>query len=227
MLVIRGRSRYPILMVFVVTTLFYSNAFAFQISLSRKDAPSKTSARSPYRDAPEGQADWFLMGRRFPPAPSRMRTLSPQTPAAQSSAASKLREAFAEGSRVMRLGPEIAQPNWIELGPRPELFSNWGMVSGRVTSLAIDPSDKSGNSIYVGTAFGGIWKCEQTETNSPKCAPLSDFQVSLSIGSIAVSSKNGVTTIYVGQGAWPVAAKDGRKARSRSRNADGMGGRTA
>ncbi len=31
-------------------------------------------------------------------------------------------------------------------------------VSGRITSVAVDPSDPSGNTIYVGTANGGVWK---------------------------------------------------------------------
>jgi len=31
-------------------------------------------------------------------------------------------------------------------------------VSGRITGIAVDPSDPSGNTIYVGTANGGVWK---------------------------------------------------------------------
>ena len=33
-----------------------------------------------------------------------------------------------------------------------------GTVSGRVTGIAVDPSDPSGNTYYVGTANGGVWK---------------------------------------------------------------------
>jgi len=33
-----------------------------------------------------------------------------------------------------------------------------GTVSGRITSVAVDPSDPSGNTYYVGTANGGVWK---------------------------------------------------------------------
>jgi hypothetical protein len=29
---------------------------------------------------------------------------------------------------------------------------------GRITGIAVDPSDPSGNTIYVGTANGGVWK---------------------------------------------------------------------
>jgi len=31
-------------------------------------------------------------------------------------------------------------------------------VTGRITGIAVDPSDPSGNTMYVGSANGGIWK---------------------------------------------------------------------
>jgi len=31
-------------------------------------------------------------------------------------------------------------------------------VTGRITSIAVDPSDPSGNTIYVSAANGGVWK---------------------------------------------------------------------
>ena len=31
-------------------------------------------------------------------------------------------------------------------------------VSGRVSSLALDPADAGGNTLYVGTTGGGVWK---------------------------------------------------------------------
>ena len=33
-----------------------------------------------------------------------------------------------------------------------------GGTSGMITGIAVDPSDPSGNTFYVGTANGGIWK---------------------------------------------------------------------
>ena len=33
-----------------------------------------------------------------------------------------------------------------------------GGVSGRITGIAVDPSDPTGNTYYVGTANGGVWK---------------------------------------------------------------------
>lgn len=34
----------------------------------------------------------------------------------------------------------------------------YGNVTGRVTSIAIDPADTTGNTVYLGTTGGGVWK---------------------------------------------------------------------
>jgi hypothetical protein len=31
-------------------------------------------------------------------------------------------------------------------------------ITGRVTLVAVDPSDPSGNTVYIGGASGGVWK---------------------------------------------------------------------
>jgi hypothetical protein len=52
----------------------------------------------------------------------------------------------------------------------------YGKVTGRVTSIAIDASDSSGNTVYVGTTGGGVWK--STNAAGPAAAvsfaPLTD-----------------------------------------------------
>ena len=153
------------------------------------------STRPAMVDSPEGQAGWFLAGRSLPPASRRIRALAPQA-----SPAERLREAFAENDRMRATRTEFAQPAWVELGPRPEVRSSWGRVSGRITSLAVDPTDKSGNRVYVGTAFGGLWMCDKSLSGEPTCNPLTDSQISLSIGTITVASQSGATIIYVGTG---------------------------
>ena len=53
-----------------------------------------------------------------------------------------------------------------------------GDPSGRVTGLAIDPSDPSGNTVYAAGASGGIWKTTDFLTTSvagPTWIPLTDF----------------------------------------------------
>jgi hypothetical protein len=48
---------------------------------------------------------------------------------------------------------------WVPLGPAQTLTPAYGPVTGRVTSIAIDTgSDPGGNTVYVGTTGGGVWK---------------------------------------------------------------------
>ena len=61
---------------------------------------------------------------------------------------------------------------------------------GRIGGLAMDPSDPSGNTVYVGGASGGIWKTTNfftTSPNGPTYIPLTDFGPSsgINISSIA------------------------------------------
>jgi photosystem II stability/assembly factor-like uncharacterized protein len=69
-------------------------------------------------------------------------------------------------------------------------------VSGRVDAIAIDPLDPD-NTIYVGTAQGGLWK---TADGGQTWVPKSDFQPSLSAGAIAIDRSNGRNRLFVGTG---------------------------
>jgi subtilisin-like proprotein convertase family protein len=67
--------------------------------------------------------------------------------------------------------------------------------SGRVTGLAIDPSDASGNTVYAAGASGGIWKTTDFLTTSaagPTWIPLTDFGPTsgVNIGGITVFPRN-------------------------------------
>ena len=51
-------------------------------------------------------------------------------------------------------------------------------LAGRIGGLAVDPSDPSGNTVYVGGASGGVWKTTNfltTDPNGPTYIPLTDF----------------------------------------------------
>ena len=68
-------------------------------------------------------------------------------------------------------------------------------TSGRVGGIAVDPSDPSGNTVYVGGASGGIWKTTNfltTNPAGPTYIPLTDFgpTYGINIGSIAVFPRN-------------------------------------
>jgi hypothetical protein len=46
---------------------------------------------------------------------------------------------------------------WQSIGPVSVTSLNYGPASGRVTALALDPSDPTGNSLFIGATGGGIW----------------------------------------------------------------------
>src|SRR5260221_8704986 len=79
---------------------------------------------------------------------------------------------------------------------------NW--VSGRATSLVIDPADTTGNTVLLGGAYGGLWK--STNAGSQNSDPafvtwqaLIDDQPTLAVGAIALQPGNS-SVILVGTG---------------------------
>ncbi len=56
--------------------------------------------------------------------------------------------------------------SWQPLGPTAVQSQNFGLVSGRITALALDPSDTTGNTLYVGATGGGVWKSQNAATSS-------------------------------------------------------------
>ncbi len=65
---------------------------------------------------------------------------------------------------------------WQPLGPAQVTTSAYGKITGRVTALAIDPADPTGNTVYLGTTGGGVWR--STNAAGPASAvsftPLTD-----------------------------------------------------
>ncbi|MFI5458491.1 MAG: proprotein convertase P-domain-containing protein [Isosphaerales bacterium] len=94
--------------------------------------------------------------------------------------------------RIFTLGQTdaLASQEWTAVGPAPIAGR-----TGRIGGLAIDPSDPSGNTVYVGGASGGIWKTTDfltTSSNGPTYIPLTDFGPSsgINVGGIAVFARN-------------------------------------
>ncbi len=68
-------------------------------------------------------------------------------------------------------------------------------TSGRVTAIAVDPSDPTGNTVYAAGATGGIWKTTDfltTNPGGPTWISLTDFGPSdgVNIGSITLFPQN-------------------------------------
>ncbi len=84
--------------------------------------------------------------------------------------------------------------NWVSLGPSPDNYFNYRNISSRIVTGAFDPSDP--DIIYVGPANGGVWKSTDGGVN---WKPLTDNQISLAMGSIAIDPTN-TNIIYAGTG---------------------------
>ena len=90
-----------------------------------------------------------------------------------------------------------AGPTWTAIGPAPipnGQTTPTNPVSGRVTAIAVDPTDA--NVVYVGTANGGVWRSKNGGTS---WTPLMDDAESLAIGSLAIPPSDN-SILYVGTG---------------------------
>lgn len=95
-----------------------------------------------------------------------------------------------------RVSGQISGSMWTSLGPAPlasdasgDGQQDYGWVSGRVTAVAIDPADPTGNTVYIGGAYGGVWKSTNaalTGTANVNWSPLTDNQATLAVGAIAI-----------------------------------------
>ncbi len=99
---------------------------------------------------------------------------------------------------------------WLPLGPVAVESQSFGLVTGRVSALALDPSDASGNTLYVGTTGGGVWRSQNADTSDTAnigFIPLTDnmpalngvAEASISIGALAVQP-GGTGVILAGTG---------------------------
>ncbi len=101
---------------------------------------------------------------------------------------------FAVSFRVFNQDPTdpLTQKTWTAVGPAAE---NGQGNSSRTNALAVDPSDPSGNTVYLGGASGGVWKTNNFLTMSgggPTWVPLTDSgpSYSLNVVSIALFPRN-------------------------------------
>lgn len=169
------RRRLPLLLCILIASAF-----------ARTTAPGHAE-RGDGADQPARRAAWFQHGRR---------SLDRLTPVRH------LLRAIHQRRGMPRLMPRVrplrataptsTSGNWTQLGPSPQTDTFYNFVSGRVTSLALDPSDSSGNTVYLGAAFGGVWKSTNALSANPTFVPVSDGEPSLSIGSVAVAPNGAV-----------------------------------
>jgi hypothetical protein len=153
-------------------------------------------------DGPASSADLIsshtIRARRFLSG----RTLAGAVPAAQAMNAARQKHAAMLAQQAA--SPQLSSLGapWQAVGPNQVASIAYGNVTGRVSAIAIDPADTTGNTVYIGTTGGGVWK--STNAAGPPASvifvPLTDtlpvFNAnagtavipSLSIGAISVQS---------------------------------------
>ncbi len=161
-------------------------AFAFSLPSSLAFAQNEQEEAGP-----RARQEWFYHQRAYPlqhtPPGVRMRALN-----------QKLAMQQREAAAAQQAGVNINNSSWTLIGPEPITYGFFGssLTSGRVTAIAVDTSDATGNTLYIGGAEGGVWKTTNGGTN---WTPLTDNQFSLAIGSLAIDPNNN-QNVYAGTG---------------------------
>jgi len=190
------------------------SALFFLFSLSVAGLTAQTPQTQP--NAAAARAHRFLAGRHNPAATSTAESLA---------AARSQHLAMLAAPRTTSLTAA-----WQPIGPNQIASLAYGNVTGRITSIAIDSADPTGNTVYLGTTGGGIWKSTNAAgaaanvTFTPLTDTLSVFNAnsgtaaipSLSIGAIAI--QNGILLAGTGD---PNDATDSFYGSGLLRSADG------
>ncbi len=145
-------------------------------------------------DEPLQAANWFQLQRAYPlaaiPTGAHDRALSQvaalrratlRTVSAPSTDAPLAPGMNAAWLHVGDAGQQTGGSATTDFGGGPVQPRNNGPVGGRVTALAVDPTNA--NTIYAGTALGGVWK---TTDGGQTWAAKTDSQASLAIGALAI-----------------------------------------
>lgn len=178
---------------------------------------------------------WFAAGRNVPGENSALLQLRAKQQAMQMRKARLAAEQASQFSSGIQADfssqNSAASPGsgWVPLGPAPLAsdasgmgIENYGAVSGRATSIAIDPADAGGNTVYIGGAYGGVWKSQNAANADPSqvtwasltdnlhdasptgCVPSSSpVAPTLAVGAIAIQPGNtntAASVILVGTG---------------------------
>jgi len=178
--------------VFVVSIL----VIAVGVSGQEAAAPVESGARANQARAILRQREqWFLRGRGAvgqTAAALRYRAYQQKL----RMRAARLAVARTQSSSVVA---HASSPvGWTSLGPAPLAsdasgtgVQDYNWVSGRATAVAVDHADAAGNTVYIGGAYGGVWKSTNAGPLSPSAAsvtwtPLIDNQATLAVGAIAI-----------------------------------------
>lgn len=134
------------------------------------------------------RAEQFLAGRTVVAVGSRVGG-APATALARARQQHAAMLAHVRGVRPAAALANLAAP-WQPLGPMTVNSLGYGPITGRITSIALDPNDPTGNSVWLGTTGGGVWK----STNA--AGPLADISFAPLTDTLPVFSPNeGASTV--------------------------------
>lgn len=90
--------------------------------------------------------------------------------------AGKQPAAVGSGARPLAAARLDLQAPWTPVGPQRTSSPAYGSIAGRVLSIAVDPADATGNTVYLGTTGGGVWKSTNalSSANNVSFAPVTD-----------------------------------------------------
>ena len=122
--------------------------------------------------------------------------------------------------QIFTLSPSdpVSSELWTAVGPASSTDE-----AGQVNAIAVDPSDPSGNTVYVGGASGGIWKTTDfltTNPAGPTWVPLTNFgpNSAVNISSITIFPVNDNTNESI-----IIAATGGASSGEEATDAPGVG----
>jgi hypothetical protein len=193
---------------------FSINAFGQESDNKANYATHGGEVRYPYR---RDQLHWNQRGRSVPSesaAALRLRAYR-QKMAMRAWRASSLASSSSSTHPPKRGLDGTPATIWTPVGPSPLAsdatgngMQDYNWVSGRATSVLIDPADSTGNTVLLGGSSGGLWR--STNAGSQNSNPASvtwqaliDDQPTLAVGAIAlqpVAEGNASNVILVGTG---------------------------
>src|ERR1051326_2942584 len=143
---------------------------------------------SPAEDSADEAASFYLLKRTGGAELPVERMLEARRHAHTMPLYSLASRSFVRRGSVGASAHDLAIGTWQPLGP--------GNIGGRTLALAIRPDDP--NTMYAGSAGGGVWK---TTDGGQSWNPLTDLLPSLAITKLAMDPQN-PDTLYAGTGEW-------------------------
>jgi len=179
---LRAYALAPVVFSLLAPVLFRAQAPSSVTTPSKSGA--KTISRQPGEPPRVTEARRFLAARGLKPGSLTV------------SGRGLTRRVRASSSGSTQTGTQTS-PTWQPLGPTAVITSGYGLVTGRVSALALDPADSTGNHLYVGTTGGGVWEAQNAAVSNVSLiafTPLTDAvgalgevqDASISIGGLTV-----------------------------------------